>query len=462
MMNWLSMIFLFVAIVFAQQQKGAITGRVTNADGEPVIAVHVAVLRTREAGQAVVKSGYTDDQGVYRLFGLAPGSYIVVANGSGQNRLTRDSAYEGEGPTFHPAATTRDAATEVRLASGAELAGIDIRYRGGSGHTISGKVMGGPARLRSTLVSVALEDLATGANVKTLSLGGNEPFAFEQVPDGDYRLVAELRGDDETPTLASPFRDVRLRGGDAGGIELRLAALASIAGRVELDPAAVTCDRKSSLDFELVLLDVVRADRAPAQSPGYVTAGHAPDEKGAFTIRDLDPGRYRIEARLPSEHFYVKSIQAPVPVVIRNAGKSSLRYISRDVIALQSGENQTGVVVTLARGAAGLRGKVVAASEGTSSPKRFHVHLVPAEAVAADDALRYAETTADANGAFSFDNLSPGRYWLLARPVAEERAKDGNAWDNVERAKLRREAEAAKNEIELQPCQREAFGVRGP
>ncbi len=435
---------------------GVITGRVTNADGEPVIAVHVAALRTRETG--TVKSGYTDDQGVYRLFGLAPGSYTVVANGAAQNRLTRDSAYDGEGQTFHPSATTRDEATEVQLASGAELAGIDIRYRGGRGYTISGKVTGSPAQLRSTLVSVALENLATGANVKTLSLGGNEPFAFEQIPDGDYRLVAELRGDDETPTFASPFRDVKLRGGDAGGIELRLAALASIAGRVAIEATAASRDQKSSLDLESVLLDVVRSERAAPRLPAYVTAGNAPDEKGAFTIRDLDPGRYRIEVRLPSEHFYVKSVELPLPATGGSSASGRLRDVAHEGFALRSGEKLTGMVVTLARGAAALRGKVAATSEVNPSPTRLRVHLVPAEAPAADDPLRYAETRAGADAAFSFDNLSPGRYWLLARTVAEEQAKDGNAspsaWDSAERAKLRREAEARKVEIELKPCER--------
>jgi hypothetical protein len=47
---------------------------------------------------------------------------------------------------------------------------------------------------------------------------------------------------------------------------------------------------------------------------------------------------------------------------------------------------------------------------------------------------------------------------LLAQQVAEKEASDDQArpaaWDTAERAKLRREAMAAKNEIELQPCGR--------
>jgi hypothetical protein len=54
--------------------------------------------------------------------------------------------------------------------------------------------------------------------------------------------------------------------------------------------------------------------------------------------------------------------------------------------------------------------------------------------------------------------LSPGKYWLLARAVPDSEPNDKPArpaaWDAAERAKLRREAEAAKIVIELKPCQR--------
>ena len=54
--------------------------------------------------------------------------------------------------------------------------------------------------------------------------------------------------------------------------------------------------------------------------------------------------------------------------------------------------------------------------------------------------------------------LAPGKYWLLAKAVTGNEPVDFpvllTAWDAAERAKLRRQAEAAKNEIELKACQR--------
>ena len=66
---------------------GAITGTVTNAMGEAVISVRVRAQMIRDAkGRAARFSGtfeqQTDDRGVYRIYGLPPGTYLVFAGGS--------------------------------------------------------------------------------------------------------------------------------------------------------------------------------------------------------------------------------------------------------------------------------------------------------------------------------------------------------------------------------------------
>jgi hypothetical protein len=61
-------------------------------------------------------------------------------------------------------------------------------------------------------------------------------------------------------------------------------------------------------------------------------------------------------------------------------------------------------------------------------------------------------------GSFEFKHIAPGKYFLHTRQATEKEASDKRsrplAWDAVERAKLRRAAEAAKNEIELKVCER--------
>jgi hypothetical protein len=122
-----------------------------------------------------------------------------------------------------------------------------------------------------------------------------------------------------------------------------------------------------------------------------------------------------------------------------------------------SDERLSGALITLGAGAAGLKGKVVAEGEARL-PARMLALLAPAEPEARDESLRFAETRVESDGLFSFSNLAPGKYWLLARPIPDSEPNDKPArpaaWDASERAKLRREAEAANVVIELKPCQR--------
>src|SRR5581483_7973250 len=111
--------------------------------------------------------------------------------------------------------------------------------------------------------------------------------------------------------------------------------------------------------------------------------------------------------------------------------------IARNGFSLQPGESLTGVTVTVAEGAAALSGKVVAATTGATHPAQLRVFLLPAEATAADEVLRYAEMRLRSDGSFAFGNLAPGKYWLRVRaPAADEsseRPLRPLAWDQTER-----------------------------
>ena len=96
--------------------------------------------------------------------------------------------------------------------------------------------------------------------------------------------------------------------------------------------------------------------------------------------------------------------------------------------------------------------------EGGSLPERLRVHLVPLEQEAADDALRFGESTVQGDGTFALSNLTPGRYWLVTRQASEEEAGERSprplAWNQVSRVSLRRDGEASNVVVDLKPCQR--------
>jgi len=177
-----------------------------------------------------------------------------------------------------------------------------------------------------------------------------------------------------------------------------------------------------------------------------------PNDKGEFVISLLRPAIHRLEIQLPTEQLFVKSIVLPAATPNGkplDAAKSG--------VALKSGEKLREMVVTLSEGASGLRGKVV--TEGDKPPStKMRVHLVPAEAEAADEVLRYFEAEISADGGFSMENVAPGKYWLVARELPDEEQTETDhkplAWDAGGRVGLRFEGEASKKIITLAQCQR--------
>jgi len=436
---------------------GVITGRVMNAAGEPIIAIPVVAERVRDENGRLLPSpmkygqGQTDDRGIYRHYGLAPGSYIICAGGSGMS--TRPTPFDGRMLTYHTSAT-RDTATEVSVRAGEEVIGIDIRYRGERGYVISGKITGIPGAGGSA--QIILRKAGSDLVAATTTPPPNEienGYALYGVPNGEYEIIAARDFTGDNNAFASSPRRVVVNGRDVGGVDLALAPLAALAGNVALEKAARKCDaaRDSRLNEVVVRArrdePVGKSDAPP--SPFWSQPSGEANEAGAFSIRGLKAGRYRLEPELPGADWYVKEMRlGGAPVAASD--------LARNGVTLKSGERLSGALITLGAGGASLKGKVVAKG-GARLQARMRAHLAPAETEARDEALRFIEANVEGDGAYSFSNVAPGKYWLLARPLAEEpndKPIRPAAWDAAERAKLRREAEADNILIELKPCQR--------
>lgn len=454
---------------------GVITGRVTNALGEPVIAVPVRVERIAdlEGRKTAVQSWFgqprkTDDRGVYRVYGLPAGRYIVSVGGRWSYRNGAPTPYESDTPTYY-ASATREAATEVTVNLGDEVRGIDIHYRAEKGHSISGKVTGMPLNtsINTGGIQVALLYFPSRATVMTTYIQASEAaktFEFFAVPDGEYELSANANGDWENDTqepYQAPRKSVTVKGGNLSGLELRLLPLASVQAKIEWEVTPEK-ERKAAcppVSFPLpaeTLLQLVKdePDIRKEVDPEAWFRTAVPNEKREINFRGLEPGTYRFSSTRLEESWYVKSITAKLSTP--NPKASTSVDIGKQGINLKPGERRTDVVVMIANGAASLSGRV-AAAKNQALPSRMRVHLIPTEPEAAESLLRYAEQKTK-DRTFSFLNLAPGRYWLVVRPVpdneSDERPAKPVAWDSETRSKLRQAAEAVNNTIELTPCQR--------
>jgi hypothetical protein len=450
---------------------GVITGRVTDAQGEPIVGLSVFASNIRSL-DGIRKGGgssrRTDDRGVYRIFGLAPGIYIVgvkeIPSGGYSINYT-----QFEAPTYYPSAT-RDTAAEIIVHSSEEVTGIDLKTRGEKGRTISGRISieGGWGSINPG-ASVNLYNPMTGEVAGSTWSRDGQSFSLKNISDGEYDLTAQSYSREPGESAVSNPQRVLVRGADVSGVELKLFKTASISGRLILEKSERKdlCKFQPQLFFEDVAI-IARID-ASAEPPNaqfeylnnkrsYISNGD-----GEFVLRDLPPGYYRVDADSPDENWYVRSIVRQSPLKPANNSKKSLIDLSRRGIALKPGEKATSVEVVMTEGAASLRGRIVPVNGDGTKPdrkliSRWRVHLIPSEVALAENIPRYSETVASNDGLFEFKNLAPGKYWLHAKPIPEsDTIEPGSiplAWDLDERVKLRRAAETSKNEVVLQPCRR--------
>lgn len=454
---------------------GVITGKVTNSKGDPIVGVPVQAMSLNNPVWSPTDflgggGAESDDRGIYRIYGLRPGPYIVSAGGSGQFGFARSNGFDLDVPTYYPSAT-RDTAIPVVVRSGDETAGIDIKYDGGEGHRISGSVVGGINAGASAASGAIVIFLSHAGTQSVLSMALTSPidqsraFGFNGVADGEYDLFATFQTGQQNDALLVANKRVSVRGGDVTGVELTLAPLASIAGTIMLDPIKPEdkCDERGSQLIETVF--AARRDEPKKSGSQMMTRmlaglGGTLNAKGEFIARNLDAGRYRFEIKLPTDAWYVRVINVPAAVAAppATAAKPNQSSPWQGTVTIKSGQQVGGVSIMVGQDAASLRGRVTATPEGSAFPADLHVHLVPADREQANDVLRYSETTITSDGGFAFSNIAPGRYLIIARvePRAETTGASprSSAWDPATRAKLRQEAEAAKVVVDLKPCER--------
>ena len=259
-------------LTIRMQRGGVITGRVLNTAGEPVVGITLEATRVRdERGRPVTAAleanalglgRQTDDRGVYRMFGLVPGTYVVSVGAGALGMALKPTPFTGRAKIYYPA-STRDTATEVVVQSGAEVSGMDIRYRAERGAALTGKVLGAPsggtglAAMTTTMVTLtkAGTDNLLGTSV-LMPFGDNTGYSFYGLPDGAYEVTAVRPDVSEGSLMMSAPRRVSINGRDVTGVDLRLAGMASLSGTVGLEklpPPAVCKTSRDSLLEEVVL-----------------------------------------------------------------------------------------------------------------------------------------------------------------------------------------------------------------
>ena len=138
-------------IDFVLVRGGVITGRITDSDGHPVIGERVNIALKDGSPDPGAQFNFgsnryqTDDRGIYRMYGLGPGSYRVsvgqasAAGGAASIMGIGGSPYAR---TFYPSVEDESRATIIEIKEGAEISNIDITVnKPGKGFSVSGRVI---------------------------------------------------------------------------------------------------------------------------------------------------------------------------------------------------------------------------------------------------------------------------------------------------------------------------------
>jgi hypothetical protein len=405
-------------IDFALIRGGVITGKVMDDESAPLVARHVQPYTLDEQGQ---KSYYqrflnemseTDDRGIYRIYGLQPGRYIIGAGGDPLRGGGRKFAL-----TYHPDTTDEKQAKVIEIKEGSEVTDVDIRF--GSArktYEAAGRVVdretGKPIpRIYVSCGSKPEKDGSSPGYSTTAIADGQGAFRLPGLPPGRYQaMIMDVLSESGYTSDAAEFE---ITDDNVSGVELKAFLGASVSGFVVIEGAdAATRDQLQSI--------AVNASVRPLS-----------DATGDANERPSGP-RFSMSARVNADgSFILKGLQAGgVSFLLYSFSSNQLRIkrIERDgvevkdAIEVRPGEKVTGVRIVAYQPQGRIRGRVQIAGDALPDGWQLQANLVrPASADESKSGSRMpisvegpgGYASVDEKGRFVIEGLPAGEYDLL-------------------------------------------------
>lgn len=446
---------------------GVITGTIADEAGRPLPGVVARLSRvtmsangTRTYASSSVGSFIrtsTDDRGMYRIFGLPPGEYVVstrppmpgdrpIGAPTGGSEVRPTTAAElqwaerqiagASGPAappgtppappapaapvtyatvYHPNVVDAAGAAVVSVSAGQERAGIDIRVRYVTTARIEGTVTAPdgqtPAGVQIMLIpkndgavndidiarAQSLINVGLMASPGSARINPDGTFAMQGVEPGGYWLTARTTAR-PAPAAGATASTPLLWASvdlDVDGRDIRGIAVA-------LAPAVTIAGRVVFVGAPAAPPDTRVTFLLSPMHPASVAVNTiiTPDADGAFVVNGVVPGRYRLNATSGAW-----SLQSAV------IGE---RDVTDGMFDVARGGDITNAVITLTNTPASLGGTLFDASSRPSSDLSV-ILFSTNRAVWFSGSRRLRQPVRpDSNGRFAFTAIPAGEYYLAA------------------------------------------------
>lgn len=412
---------------FNLRRGGVITGKVTDDENRPLIEEAVKLIRVDAQGKrtnapvrpATPSLNRTDDRGVYRLFGLAPGRYLVAV-GSDRTEVALFGLPKDFQLTYHPNTTNEAEARIIEVTAGSEVESVNIvmkRADAKKGFTLSGRVVeadtGKPvAGMMITHFGNSKGDdrVAVGFGMTPSTTNSQGEFQLEGLNAGSYSIsVMNPQG---MMGVGSEFYgesvNVEVSSGDVAGLELKVFKGATISGKVVLEGSQ---DQK--------ILSRLAGNMLQAQpeldytKPNYMQSVMSSlamgpvGQDGSFKISGLRPGKFKL--------YFINPAEPKLKVVRVEQNGAPTPFVE-----VASAQPVGGIRLVLAYGTATLTGRIEVRGGALPPGASFSIRASTKGAV--NDSLTINAET-DARGQFTSEGIVPGIYevtvWRIKTPNSD-------------------------------------------
>jgi hypothetical protein len=383
---------------------GVIAGTVRDQDGEALADVEVSAFRfSYQGGHRLLTVGdsvMTDDLGQYRITGLEPGRYFVLARPSHLEAFRYDQPSSAAGkkrevmvPALYPGVPDPASASQVTVDAGARVTGIDIVTPRRTVVRVTGHLTAPPG---TTQPYVSLNPVGSESDDNMnlglqANMGKNGDFVFPAVPSGSYVVKAAAQLPAKPTTEIFELINNRLEGrvplhvGDSPvqGVQIAIMPGTEVVGqiRTEGEPGAKFTGNK--IEFNAgrreTIIPTVQQDQ---------------------TFRTtLTPGHYFAEPWFSgNQNYYLRSVLADG----RDVTDEGLEVTGPGKVSLE-------VVVS---GDGGQMEGVVSDKDGVAIPGATVVLIPEPRKRVRVDLFIHNET--DQNGVYRMKGIPPGSYKLFA------------------------------------------------